>query len=449
MSFYGFQPQSKKRGDTARQVGAIGAQAAIAIPEAKRADDERKRVDKQREDAAKAILADTELASTNWKTWKETYANQAKGVLPDEQIQANLKMITMPRQTDLLDVASLKDYLNRFSSNTATLFKELNAKRAEVTKKKEEEQKTTGMGEDIQTSIAGKEAVEYPRAPGQPAEVIQPGIPEAKTTDEVYERIKPETAMDPAAQKTIKETGLPSKFDLDNQNILKDYRKRMLGRGYGNDKVDKAMANLEYLRKQRRDNVAAEQNIETQKKNILTLYNKINKEKKVDPQDMMEMKAWGIDSSDFADNIDELLIELKLESRNAEGSLKKQKSYNTDIENAYNDLLDNPNAEIHSVLKSGQQESITTYEDEPEEQLNRPPAIGGPKQMGRGIPVKKETPQIPQKQPRSTSEDQVAIKWAREQLAITDVQNMGPEEVAKLRKNQEYAIQILEKNKVR
>ena len=154
MAFYGFNYQKKNRGDTARSVGAIGAQAAVAIPEAKRKDDERAYIQKQREDAAKAILADTELASTNWKTWKETYANQAKGVLPEDQIQSNLKMIAMPRQTDLLDVGSVKDYLNRFSSNTATLFKELNAKRAELAEKKEQE----AIGEEVQGVIKGSPA---------------------------------------------------------------------------------------------------------------------------------------------------------------------------------------------------------------------------------------------------------------------------------------------------
>ncbi len=76
-NFYGFQHERKRRGDTARQVGGIGAQAAVAIPEAIHQKKERDYVTQQRKAAAEAIKADTELASTNWTTWKETYSKQA------------------------------------------------------------------------------------------------------------------------------------------------------------------------------------------------------------------------------------------------------------------------------------------------------------------------------------------------------------------------------------
>ncbi|HUX56882.1 MAG TPA: hypothetical protein VMV77_07915, partial [Bacteroidales bacterium] len=244
MAFYGFNYQKKNRGDTARSVGAIGAQAAVAIPEAKRKDDEYKYVQEQRKKAAEAIKADTDLASDNWKTWKETYSKQAAplvkaGKMTEEELQSDLKMFPMPRSTDLLTTESIGKYLDRFSGQTAELLKKLDTRRKALM----EEQKTTATGESVQGSIAGKPPETAQPVPikgpggetqftetdigagGQPLQT-SPGIPEAKTREEASKRIDPSITSKQAEQvPAYKE--LPSQADIEKQKRLSQKESRL------------------------------------------------------------------------------------------------------------------------------------------------------------------------------------------------------------------------------
>jgi len=355
MAFYGFNYQKKNRGDTARSVGAIGAQAAVAIPEAKRKDDERAYIQKQREDAAKAILADTELASTNWKTWKETYANQAKGVLPEDQIQSNLKMIAMPRQTDLLDVGSVKDYLNRFSSNTATLFKELNAKRAELTEKKEQE----AIGEEVQGVIKGSPAetalpqpikgpdgktqfTETDIGPDGKPVVTKPAIPGTTSKEETAKAIGSNITTSQAEQvPAYKEQ--QSQADIEKQKRLSqkesrlqemnDYQEAMMSYryaklGYQKTKDEKTLRLAEDRGKQAINKLVSS----IENKQIAQIDDEINKLKKPEPDMLGETPPVDYDAiaeletqkKNLKDQIDQLNAEKKMF-----GAVKEKRSFSS------------------------------------------------------------------------------------------------------------------------
>ena len=360
MAFYGFNYQKKNRGDTARSVGAIGAQAAVAIPEAKRKDDEYKYVQEQRKKAAEAIKADTDLASDNWKTWKETYSKQAAqlvkaGKMTEEELQSDLKMFPMPRSTDLLTTESIGKYLDRFSGQTAELLKKLDTRRKALM----EEQKTTATGESVQGSIAGKPPETAQPVPikgpggetqftetdigagGQPLQT-SPGIPEAKTREEASKRIDPSITSKQAEQvPAYKE--LPSQADIEKQKRLSqkesrlqemnDYQEAMMSYryaklGYQKTKDEKTLRLAEDRGKQAINKLVSS----IENKQIAQIDDEINKLKKPEPDMLGETPPVDYDAiaeletqkKNLKDQIDQLNAEKKMF-----GAVKEKRSFSS------------------------------------------------------------------------------------------------------------------------
>lgn len=437
-NFYGFVPERKRRGDTITKVGSIVANTITAIPGLKREADERKRIDQQREGVAKAILEDTSLADTNYKTWKETLSSVAKPLIEakkmdETQLQAYLNMVPQAKRTDLLTVKSIGDYFERFSNQTISIYSELNKARNALMA----DQEKATIGKSVQGAIAGKPAKTAEPIPvkgldgktqftetaigphGQPT--VTPAIPEATNRTEASKRLDPSISSKEAESvPAYKE--LRSQADIDKSSAterraqeLASYRKKMLDRGYKNDKIDNALDNLEFLEKKRNADIRAENSLDREKRALTSFLNKVRKGDQLDPEEQMKAESYGIDMTENLADSEAMMTSISRQIKDVESRMRKQKTKSGDTENAYDMLLDNPDADIHKILKEGK---ITTYQNQPERQLDNPPALGGGAQIGKGRragipkPAPIPTPQLKQRTP----EDEIAIKWANEML---------------------------------
>jgi len=392
-----YKPMLKPIGGAIAQAGSTIGQTIAGIPDALNKKKDREHVEEQRKKAAEAIKADADLASVNWKTWNETYKNQAQplikaGIMTEQELESDLKMFPMPRRTDLLSVESIGKYLDRFSEQTANMLKKLETRRGKLL----EQNKKKELGEEIQEAKRDKTMGKFGEAQDiqgeQPVPIKGPGgetqftetnitresgkerIPGAKTQEEIADEMSAGTTMGQLKEQPGFVTA-PTSADLEKQKRLTQKESRLQEMNdYQEAMMNYRWASLNY--KKTKDERTLQQAEDRGKQAINKLVSSIENKQiaEIDNQ-IKELKNPEPDILGDTPQIDyDAIAELETKKKNLQDQI--------DMLNAEKKMFGTVKGEKRTFSPGTGRETSRTTVPSPSEKPQLPGGTGGWKQVG-------------------------------------------------------------------
>jgi hypothetical protein len=186
-------------------------------------------------------------------------------------------------------------------------------------------------------------------------------------------------------------------FEKQKQDDLNKHRKRMLARGYKDDAIDEVQKKLDYVSDEKKRTSMGISKLEGQKKQYMGLKQMLEKSIKsgaseIDMDAMAALDGAGIDSGLALTDPASAIAELDAIIMQKSAEVKAAQKESNDIDRSYAELLEDPQAKLTDILKSGRESTLAG------EGMTRPRALGGPAQIqarqqpSQG-PVKISTPQ--------------------------------------------------------